>query len=550
MSTRSFRKNQSEIHESNNEPEIIDVNIVKPQKSNLETIDLDRQPQTNDIRSTDYNLNRINLKNDVENIESKNVNIKSNKIDALRHKQKGFFRKFVLPVITVLGVIILIISIVLGVAGYNVLTELSKISSGNTNGQNIFTDLVKINPFSNAEDEVSKLQGGSTGRINILLLGYGGEGHDGGLLTDSQLIISIFPKTKKVATINIPRDTYVSDNGAYKKMNSVYADAENKQKGTGANRVVKILENDLNTKIHYWATIDFKGFKKMIDIVGGVDIYVRNSFTDYEYPLGETYQYMYPAPSFIQGNTRMDGEKALIYARSRHAAGVEGGDFARSLRQREVITAMVKKGLDTGLISNPDKLRQLIATLSENLNTNLSFSEIFSLGKIFKDYNLTQNISSWTLSDDGVILCPQNNPDTGYILTYCDGSYFGSKTISSSKNLLQKNFENVLDVALMKKLDETDVAIVSNKSKVLSTLSSALKSYKSTAVLTNNQFSEITLSQNPEITIYYTDPESIEVYNYLSNQNIGLVIKKGDKFPENKTLPKSLSKAKIVYWIE
>jgi hypothetical protein len=127
---------------------------------------------------------------------------------------------------------------------------------------------------------------------------------------------------------------------------------------------------------------------------------------------------------------------------------------------------------------------------------------MYSLGKVAKDYKLNENIVSWTLSDDSGILCPQTNPDTGYILKYCDGSMFGSTRISTSKTELQKSFEDILNVALLKKIDSTDVAVVSNKSKVASVLVDNLRPYKKSPVLLNNQYASITLSDDPKISVY------------------------------------------------
>jgi LCP family protein required for cell wall assembly len=436
------------------------------------------------------------------------------------------------------------------VPSLNIINSLAKITSGSSASSNVLGDLFNINPFNSTEQELSKLQGASTGRINILLLGYGGEGHDGAFLTDSQLIISIFPKEKKMSTMNIPRDTYVSDNGAFKKINSVYADAEYRQKGSGARRLASILEGELDSKINYYATIDFKGFKELVDQVGGVEINVRNSFTDYQYPLEGTYSYMYPAPSFTEGLMSMDGATALIYSRSRHAAGVEGGDFARSLRQREVITAVARKALDQGFISNIGKLDQTINTLSKNLVTDLKSNEIYTLGRAFKDFNLDQNVVSWTLQEGDGILCAQNNPNTGYILQYCDGTIMGSSKISSTRNQLQKDFSNILTVGLQSKLRATEIAIVSNKSKVASVLQTNLADLKERNILLNNQYQSITLTSDPQIYAYLIDPSQQDVYDYLLSQNIGLSVIKSGSLPEDKVIPKALSKAKIVFWIE
>jgi len=530
MSNKSFRRNPTTEDVTNPTPEIsnsspiIEVEIISSQSS---------QP----------------IQNQVEPLKNSKISTNSN-ITNLKTKRRGLFKKFVLPIVLIAVLFLTIIGTALGIAGYNVLSEFNKISTSNQDAGSLFSNILSLNPFRSTEEELSKLQSNANGRINLLLLGYGGEGHEGALLTDSQILISIFPKERKIATLNIPRDTYVNNNGSFKKINSVYSEGESNEKGSGAPKMVKLLENEFGTKIQYWATIDFKGFKKLVENVGGVEVNVRNSFTDFTYPLDGTYRYLVPAPSFTKGLTTLNGDRALIYARSRHAAGPEGGDFARSLRQREVISAVIKKMLEGDLVSNPEKIGQILSTLSQNLKTNLSLSEMFSLAKVTKDYKLNENVVSWTLSDDSGILCPQTNPDTGYILAYCDGAFFGSTRISASRTQLQKSFENILNVALLNKINETDIAIVSNKSRVTGILSDALKSYKKNTVLLNNQYSNITLSNDPKVKAYYTDVADIEIYNFLTSQNLSLSVEKSGLLPADKVLPKNLSKAKIVFWIE
>lgn len=543
MSTRSYRKKEVTDQVDSVNPQEIDsseVQIIDVQPIN--------KASTSDNIVGDYQSNEEIVSVDNSNT-SQNINDYVG-VENLRKKNKGFWSRLFLPIIMIFIIIISVIGINFLIPSLNIISSLAKITSSSGSSSNVLGDLFNINPFNSADQELSKLQGASTGRINILLLGFGGEGHDGAYLTDSQLILSIFTKEKKMSTMNIPRDTYVNDNGSYKKMNSVYADAEYKLKGSGARRLSSILESELNAKINYYATIDFKGFKELVDQIGGVDINVRNSFTDYQYPLGETYGYMYPAPTFTQGMMRMDGATALIYSRSRHAAGVEGGDFARSVRQREVITGVAKKALDQGFLSNVSKLDQVINTLSKNLSTDLKSNEIYALGKAFKEFKLDQSAVSWTLQDGDGILCAQTNPDTGYILEYCDGTILGTSKISSSRTELQKDFANILTVGLKTKLKNTDIAIVSNKSKVATLLQTNIYDLKEGNILLNNQYQGITLTTDPKIYAYITDSTQQDVYDYLLDQNLGLSIVKSGNLPADKVLPKALSKAKIVFWIE
>ena len=109
------------------------------------------------------------------------------------------------------------------------------------------------------------------------------------------------------------------------------------------------MQNLTGLQVPYFAVMDFSGFEKAIDQVGGVDVTVDRTFTDYQYPDSGT-GYL-PPQTFTAGPQHMDGARALIFARSRHAAGVEGSDFARSQRQQKIIDAFKQKVLSMNLVS-------------------------------------------------------------------------------------------------------------------------------------------------------------------------------------------------------
>lgn len=244
----------------------------------------------------------------------------------------------------------------------------------------------------------AKLKGQNDGRINILLLGYGGAGHDGIFLTDTIQIASIDTKNNKIAFISIPRDLYVEIKKPeyYGKINAVY---KTKNDGKLANKleecnpdlIKKEIEVILGIPIQYYASVDFSGFKKAIDEYGGIDVTVDQSFTDYQYP-ADTGDGFLPAQTFKAGAQHMNGTKALIYARSRHAAGSEGSDFARSKRQQKVLIAFKGKLTEQGAMSNPSKLLSLVNIIGSSLRTDLRPDEIKSLALIIKQVDSNNTI--------------------------------------------------------------------------------------------------------------------------------------------------------------
>ena len=120
------------------------------------------------------------------------------------------------------------------------------------------------------------------GRTNILLLGTGGVGHDGPDLTDTLILASIDKNAKDVVLISIPRDLWVAEIKA--KVNHVYAYGQEKEKA-GLISVEKSISQLLGIPVHYALRLDFGGFTKAINLVGGLNIDVENSFSDPKYPI-------------------------------------------------------------------------------------------------------------------------------------------------------------------------------------------------------------------------------------------------------------------------
>ncbi len=152
------------------------------------------------------------------------------------------------------------------------------------------------------------------------------------------------------------------------------------QAGADARQTVETLSG-LN--IPYFAVLDFAGFKEAIDQVGGVDVVVDRTFTDYAYPADVGDGYL-PPITFTAGPQHMDGTTALEFARSRHAAGPEGSDFARSQRQQKIITAFEAKLFQLNIISGASTLNSLLDIFADHFHTNLDPGELYQLYNFYK----------------------------------------------------------------------------------------------------------------------------------------------------------------------
>lgn len=242
-------------------------------------------------------------------------------------------------------------------------------------------------------------------RINILILGIGGGTHDGPNLTDTIILASLDPQNNKVNLISIPRDLWMPElNGEFKKINSAYADGESKGKGGGLVETEAVVGKVTGQEIDYGVRIDFAGFVKAVDIVGGLDVNVDNAFDDYTYPISgkeddscgnspldiqqfiatvsaetdiqQKFACRYRHIHFDKGLNHMNGETALEFVRSRHAVlEVEQSDFARSKRQEKVIKAFKDKILSAQILINPIKIYSLYNVLKGSIDTDIKQGE-------------------------------------------------------------------------------------------------------------------------------------------------------------------------------
>jgi LCP family protein required for cell wall assembly len=320
-------------------------------------------------------------------------------------------------------------------------------------------------------------------QYNILILGYGGGKHEGTYLTDTIIIANIDTLKKKILLISFPRDIWVkvpviNNEDFYSKINAVYQmgimpkQYENIDKSLIDNNnpsgILKKVINDISgINPDYFLAIDFEGFIKIVDTLGGIEVNVEKPFTDYEYPIEENMNFLcgrdeefakiepiinkeltaeevtaifasdknleqffkdikdrpavafpcrYEILSFNKGLTTMNGETALKFSRSRHALG-DGGDFNRARRQQLVVNAVMDKVISLNFIP---KVLPLLNDLEQNLKTDVSISEFdnfISIGNSISQYKISSLIiSDKYLTDDyssygGSILVSKDGKD-------------------------------------------------------------------------------------------------------------------------------------------
>ncbi len=270
--------------------------------------------------------------------------------------------------------------------------------------------------------QTGKLLGEKDGQINVLLLGIGGVGHDGPYLSDTIIVAQIKPKENKATLISIPRDYLVNTKElGQRKINAVFAEKyeETKDWDKAGQSTIDVVEKISGLEIPYFAVVDFDGFTKTIDLLGGVDVTVDKTFTDYTFP--DNKEGYLPAVTFEEGPEHMDGKRALIFARSRHAAGSEGTDYARGLRQQKIIQATKAKVISLNIISDANKINEMFGIIGDHFHTNLTLGEMIRLYTITKDYG-HDGIASLSLDPDTGLICPKTLESNGaFVLTACPG---------------------------------------------------------------------------------------------------------------------------------
>ncbi len=265
------------------------------------------------------------------------------------------------------------------------------------------------------------LTGEEEDRINFLLLGMGGEGHNGPYLTDTIILASFRPSTKELALFSLPRDMIVPlTRSNYRKINHIYTIGQLDNNTSGGELIKDVVSRTLAIPIHYFATVDFEGFRELIDSIGGLKINVENSFRDTQFP---TADYKYQEVYFEAGKQKMDGLTSLRYARSRHGNNGEGSDFSRIKRQQKILLAAKDKLTSFNTLLNPKKITNLFSLFNKYTTTDLEPWEAVKLIHLGKDLNSDNIIFKSIDNRPGNYLKAGIAEDGAYILQPLTGNY-------------------------------------------------------------------------------------------------------------------------------
>jgi LCP family protein required for cell wall assembly len=212
-------------------------------------------------------------------------------------------------------------------------------------------------------------------RVNILLLGIDKRPDEQFARTDTMILVTIDPATGRAGMLSIPRDLWVTIPGyTENRINTAhYQGDKNGYPGGGPALAMKTVQYNLGVPVHFYVRVDFTGFRRIVDTLGGIDVDVPQIINDPKYP-DENYGY---DPFYIEaGAQHLDGNIALKYARTRATLGA---DFDRARRQQQVLIAIREKALAIGAVP---KIPELWATMADTVQTDLQLVDILELAKL------------------------------------------------------------------------------------------------------------------------------------------------------------------------
>ena len=215
--------------------------------------------------------------------------------------------------------------------------------------------------------------------INVLLLGLDYRPQEADTRADTQIVVHINLETKTASMLSIPRDLWVNIPGFGEgRINTSYQLGENNKDtvpGGGPTLAMSTIEQNFGIRIHYFAQVDFAGFERVLDAMGGITIDVPKPLVDNEYPLANYGATRIFIPAGLQ---HFDGFTALQYARSRHS----DSDLGRNSRQQQVLLALKQQALSLNILS---RLTDIVNQLAGAVKTDLTFLQVTSLAEIAKD---------------------------------------------------------------------------------------------------------------------------------------------------------------------
>ena len=257
----------------------------------------------------------------------------------------------------------------------NLTTEESLTDNANNIGTSIIKNGVseKLSLKNNRE---AKAPSDTSSNFNILILGIDRRsGDQTSWRTDVIQLITLNPERTRAVLTHIPRDVWADKY----KINAIY-------NLYGADAIKDQVENVTGQRPDRIIRIDFDAFVWAVDSVGGLTINVPNSFTDESYPNDRNGKEELISVTFEKGEQKMDGEEALIYARSRKGTNGEGSDYARGLRQQYIMEAIIDDYFKPDNLFKEKTPETLYKIATQKVYTDITLADMPILYNLLKSY--------------------------------------------------------------------------------------------------------------------------------------------------------------------
>ena len=198
--------------------------------------------------------------------------------------------------------------------------------------------------------------------------------------SDVNMIVTVNTNTHNILMTSIPRDYYVP------LANSGKEDKLTHSGLFGVENTVKTVENFMDIDIDYYARLNFSTLTKVVDAIGGIDVYSDQ----------DIHMYTWGNKFLSEGTHHMDGKTALAFARERHS--YESGDRHRTQNQQDVLTAIIKKMMSPTLLTN---YTQILDAVGDSFTTNMPVDKMKELASDQLNTNASWNFSSRFLDGTG-----------------------------------------------------------------------------------------------------------------------------------------------------
>ena len=263
-----------------------------------------------------------------------------------------------------LFLLILLIAVLIGIVVFMLHSKLGKVQTKVLDQ----SQLVTVNNDNNMKDYTNYAFFGIDSQTGSM--------SDRGNRSDSIIVVSINNSTKEVKLLSIYRDTFLSINGKYSKINAAYS-------WGGPELAISTINRNLDLNIEKYATVNFKILANIVDAVGGIEVKVDKSIIkNLNSYIKDMNRINGCNSSTIKsaGTYTLDGNQAVAYSRIRYTAG---GDLARAGRQREVLEKIFEKGK-----KNPLKMMSVMDEVLPQVKTNMSQDELFKMVLSVFKYNI------------------------------------------------------------------------------------------------------------------------------------------------------------------